>query len=305
MPPSGMSPSVDPWNAAPSVAPGTARDFAVDVVPPLGSSPGAVYVPSPSPFYDEAWTWQFMPEGLLYKAYLASGRESRLSSNFVHQRVGVGTWDPTIGVHVGLLRYGNDIPLSPEGWQVDVEAAAFPRIRFDHLHTMLSTDFRLGVPLTWRRGPWETKFGYYHECSHLGDEYMQELQSLERINYMRDSLVWGVALRPASIARLYAEADWAFIVDEGAKPWHFQFGLDLSPAEPNHGLPSPFFAINARLREEVNYSGNFTVQTGLQWRNQANRLLRLGLQYFNGLSDQCQFYRQFEEQIGLGIWYDF
>jgi hypothetical protein len=29
------------------------------------------------------------------------------------------------------------------------------------------------------------------------------------------------------------------------------------------------------------------------------------MQYFNGMSDQAQFYKRFEEQIGGGLWYDF
>ena len=27
--------------------------------------------------------------------------------------------------------------------------------------------------------------------------------------------------------------------------------------------------------------------------------------YFNGMSDQYQFFSQFEDQIGVGMWYDF
>ena len=29
------------------------------------------------------------------------------------------------------------------------------------------------------------------------------------------------------------------------------------------------------------------------------------MQYFNGMSEQCQFFNTFEEQIGVGLWYDF
>lgn len=304
MPPSGPGDSVHPWIAGPSIAAAPAQDLSA---PLPGSGLPPTIAPAPSPFLsgDQSWRWQFLPEGLLYKAYLAGPRESRLSTTFVHQRSGDWTWDPTIGAHFGVLRYGNEDPLGPEGWQVDVEAAAFPRIRLDALHTMVAMDFRFGVPLTWRRGAWEWKFGYYHECSHLGDEYMVEQLSLARSNYMRDALVLGVAVRPIPLARFYAEADWAFVDDDGAKPWHFQFGVDVSPAQPNHGWPYPFLAINTRLREEVDFSGGLTVQTGLQWRSRANRLLRMGLQYFNGLSDQAQFTQQFEEQIGFGIWYDY
>jgi hypothetical protein len=31
----------------------------------------------------------------------------------------------------------------------------------------------------------------------------------------------------------------------------------------------------------------------------------MGAHYYNGLSDQYAFFRNFEQQIGAGIWYDF
>ena len=34
-------------------------------------------------------------------------------------------------------------------------------------------------------------------------------------------------------------------------------------------------------------------------------LLRVGVHYYNGMSSQFTFFNQFEEQIGVGMWYDF
>jgi hypothetical protein len=31
----------------------------------------------------------------------------------------------------------------------------------------------------------------------------------------------------------------------------------------------------------------------------------VGLHYYNGMSSQFTFYNQFEEQMGVGMWYDF
>ena len=67
----------------------------------------------------------------------------------------------------------------------------------------------------------------------------------------------------------------------------------------------PFFAINGHLRQVNDFGGNMTVQTGWQWRGCTGHSLRIGVQYFNGMSEEGQFYDKFEEQIGGGIWYDF
>jgi hypothetical protein len=126
-----------------------------------------------------------------------------------------------------------------------------------------------------------------------------------RINFVRDAIVWAVAIRPHQDLRLYAEAGWAFNADGRSKPWEFQFGADYSPIRPTTCRGAPFLAVNGRIREEVDFGGNVTVQTGWQWRGETGRLFRLGLHYFNGKTDQYQFFEEHEEQFALGVWYDY
>ncbi len=259
----------------------------------------------PSGLPGEDWAWQWVPDGLMYPAYLAGGRESRFASHWINEKDMGGFWDVTLGGHVGVLRYGTRNPFWPEGWQLDVEGAAFPRLTLDHYRDLVATDFRFGIPATFRRGPLEGKFGYYHLSSHRGDEHMVKFASLQRLNYVRDALVAGLAFRPWRDLRLYSEAGWAFYTDGGSQPWEFQFGVDYSPMRSTCGWPDPFLGVNARIREELDFGGNMTVQAGLQWRGQTGRLFRAGLHYFNGKTDQYQFFREHEEQFGLGLWYDF
>jgi hypothetical protein len=256
---------------------------------------------------DETWTWQWAPTGLMYKSYLASNREPRVGAQLVHERVHGWFWEATVGGRVGLVRYGTENALWPQGWQLDVEGAAFPRLDLEHDMDLMAVDFRGGLLSTTRTGPIETKFGYYHLSSHLGDEYLIRYPDAlnTRINYVRDSLIAGTAVYLNAGLRLYGEVGWAFNTDGGAKPWEFQFGVDFSDPEPSGVCGAPFFAINAHLRQENNFGGNLTVQTGWQWRGRDGHLIRIGMQYFNGLSDQYEFYNTFEEQIGFGLWYDY
>jgi len=250
------------------------------------------------------WTWQVLPDGLIYRSYLAAGRESRFASHWIHERDLGWLWDISLGGRVGLLRYGTQNNNWPEGWQLDVEGAAFPRLAMERDRDLVSADFRVGFPLTVRRDRWEGKFSYYHLSSHLGDEFLETF-SATRINYVRDALVVGIAFRPNSDVRLYSEAGWAFYTGGGSRPWEFQFGVDYSPAAQLGAFPAPFFAVNGRLRQEVDFGGNFTVQTGCQWRGQSGNLVRFGMHYLNGKTDQYQFLPHHEEQIGLGVWYDY
>ena len=129
---------------------------------------------------------------------------------------------------MGLLRYGTTNDFWPQGWQLDVEAAAFPRLDGDR--NLIESDFRAGLPLTTRQGPWEVKVGYLHNCSHIGDLYLLAHPDFQRINYVRDAIIWGVALYRRPGFRLYTETNWAFHTDGGAELWEFQFGADfISP----------------------------------------------------------------------------
>ncbi len=252
------------------------------------------------------WSWQVLPSGLIYRSYLAGVREPRFASVWNHERDWGWMWDVALGGRAGVLRYGDHDPLFPQGFQVDIEGAGFPRLDVEHDLDVLATDFRFGVPFTFGWGRYQTKLAYYHLSSHLGDEFMLRFPAFPRINYSRNALVWGHSYYLTEDLRLYGEAAWSFDTDGGAEPWEFQFGIDYSPADWIGAFRgAPFIALNAHLREEVDFGGNFVVQTGWQWRGQTGHLFRLGMQYSTGKSEQYEFYPQHEDKLGLGVWYDF
>ena len=286
----------------------TAPGAALPMADAPGCSPYAAYDPPPIGLPlggSNCWTWQLLPDNILYKSYLAGGREPRFGTQWVYVRNYGWLWDTTLGARVGVLRYGSTDEQWPEGWQIDAEGAAFPRLDTQHARDLVSSDFRFGVPLTAKRGHWEFKFAYYHLSPHLGDEYLLNHPGYPRTNYIRDSLVLGLGLRPHPDWRIYGEVGYAFMIDGGALPWEMQFGVEYSPASPSTIWGAPFVASNAHLRQENDFSGNVAVQAGWQWRGRTGHLFRIGGHYFNGLSDQCQFINQFEDQLGVGIWYDY
>lgn len=257
------------------------------------------------PADNQPWSWQLLPDGLIYHAYLAGVKESRLSSTWVHERDRGWQWESTLGGRAGLIRFGTQNDFYPEGFQLDVEGSGQVRLDFQNARDVDSVDFRVGAPLTWRQGRWEGKFGFYHLSSHAGDEFLLKNPNFKRINFTRDVLVLAAAYRPTPALRLYTEAGWAFQSDV-SEPWEFQFGIDYAPFNPTGFWGAPFAAVNGHLRQEVNFGGNVVVQAGWAWRGAgAGHLLRAGFEYFNGKSRQFEFFNQSEEQIGMGIWYDY
>ena len=267
--------------------------------------PRVVLEPSSRPCRSDVWSYQVLPEGLLYKSYLAGVKEPRFAGQWVHEKGQGWIWDLTLGGRVGIIRHGNEDPLHPEGWQFDMEGAALPRLDFGDRMDLVACDYRFGLLMTHARGRHHTKCGYYHLSSHLGDEYMLRYPDAVRINYVRDSIILGHAVYVTDDVRLYAETSWAFSANDGAEPWEFQFGAEYSPACPTGLRPVPFMAINGHLREELDYGGNVVVQSGLQWRGDTGHLLRVGVHTYVGMSDQQEFYNEYESKVGMGIWYDY
>jgi hypothetical protein len=252
----------------------------------------------------EPWEWQLLPQGLIYRSYLAGTKEPRFSTQIVNEQHSGWLFDATEGARVALLRFGTRDPIWPSGFEIDAEGAAQLRLDLAEEVDFQGVDFRGGVPLTFGVGPLRTKFAYYHLSSHAGDEFLLKHPAFQRLNYSRDVLVLGHSVNLTGWLRVYAEAGWAFYSDVG-EPWEFQFGVDYEAPGPTGCRGAPFFAINGHFRQEVNFGGGMTVQTGWSWRSNSGSLLRAGLHYYNGESNQFEFYDEHEQQIGFGVWYDF
>jgi hypothetical protein len=126
-----------------------------------------------------------------------------------------------------------------------------------------------------------------------------------RINYSRDVLVVGGSVFPQPTWRCYAEAGWAIHASGGSEPLEFQFGTEWGPAFTADDTCGPFLALNAHLHEELNFGGQFVVQAGWLLHGAAGHRYRIGFHYLAGKSNQYEFYRENEEQVGLGMWYEF
>ena len=290
--------------------------------------------------YTENWTWQLFPDGYIYPTYLAAV-QNRLGGVANYDKELDWMTDITLGGRAPLIRYGNKSALYPEGWQLDMEGSVHLRMHLMKQMDMEANDFRFGLPLSYGTKVWQVRTGYYHVSSHMGDRRMiryydptdpgdpvtgrpmggwgdpavprtsagmgTKYDSSYRVHYYREAWLLSYAIRPTPSTRLYAEVDYAFMLATYTKPWHFQFGAEWSPHYVGPSIwGTPFAAINARLMQEHNFDGNLTVQTGWQWRGSKNQLLRLGVQYITGISEQYEFIvGPREHKIGLGVWYDF
>jgi len=261
------------------------------------------------------WSWQVLPNNLIYTSYLAGPKESRIGSvwyddsaadPFVPSKPNGWLWDTTLGGRASILRYGTDTVLHPQGFEVQIEGAAFVRLDPADDRDLRSADYRFGVPLVYGVGRWQTKFAYYHNSAHLGDEAMLRYPTFPRVNYVRDCFVWGNSYYPYDWMRLYGEVGWAFFNSGGSEPWEFQFGTELIQARATGPHGTPFLAINGMTRQELDWGGNVCVQAGWAWRgDHSEKLFRIGFEYLYGSDPQYEFVFYNQNRAGIGMWYDF
>lgn len=316
--------TVDPGRVGPQPATSGGWDLPHD--PPSreawGTSPQAARVDATTGYdnpagydnpvgYDHAWGcdpgdwgWHVLPRGIVYKSYLAAAKESRLGTQIVQERDATSLFDSTLGGRFGVLRFGPENV--PEGFQWDIDGAAMVRLDPDDELDVQATDYRVGSTLNWGMGKHRWRVGYYHVSSHLGDEFLLKNPNFRRLNFHRDALLAGYSHYFTPDLRVHGEFAVAFNY-ELAEPFEFLFGFDWAPATSTGPRGAPFVAFNTHLRQELDFGGNIALQAGWAWRGKdpASGLLRTGLYYYNGGSPQWSFYQDFEEQLGVGLWYDF
>ena len=261
------------------------------------------------------WSWHLLPNNLIYTSYLAGPKESRIGSSWYQDTApdpfepsikNGWLWDTTLGGRASILRYGSDPVLHPQGFEVQIEGAAFVRLDPADDRDLRSADYRFGVPLVYGVGRWQTKLAYYHNSAHLGDEAMLKHPTFPRVNYVRDCIVWGNSYYLLDWLRLYGEVGYAFFNAGGSEPWEFQAGTELIQARPTGSRGAPFLAINGMSRQELDWGGNVCVQTGWAWRGQrSEKLFRIGFEYLYGSDPQYEFVFYNQNRAGIGMWYDF
>lgn len=337
----GLPPLVDPGlsGAMPdslsrSPAPGLPG---IDPLPPVGNGPVVLDMPyealpsasedgylTPGTAFPEGfddlwaprpWSWQIMPNNLIYTSYLAGPKEPRFGTVWYDDTTPPPyattgqegwLWDSTLGGRASIVRYGSDPVLHPQGFEVQIEGAAFVRLDPQDDRDLRSADYRFGIPVVYGVGRWQTKLAYYHNSAHLGDEFMLKHPTFPRINYVRDCIVWGNSYYLYDWMRIYGEAGWAFFTAGGAEPWEFQGGVELIQARPTGRQGAPFLAVNGFSRQELDWGGNVCVQTGWAWRGQrSEKLYRIGFEYIYGSDPQYEFVHKNQNRAGIGMWYDY
>lgn len=203
------------------------------------------------------------------------------------------------------------------GWQVSLLTGVFSQFNMDAPSTeLINTDFVVGVPVTWRAGNWSTRVRYYHQSSHVGDEFLLGRPGFTRLNLSYEEIE-AIVSYDYRWARLYAGGGVLIhrepvTLDRNRVQWGFEVRGPSMASKLGKFLAidgvnvTPVLAADFKTFEELRWIINSNVLVGVEWsRPESIRRFRIMLNYYHGFNPYGQFFAQKIETVGAGFYFMF
>ena len=253
-----------------------------------------------------------LPEKDLFRPLLADPKEPRfqasiqwLASDLYDTRVGaVG-----FGENFGIARWqGRD---AKEAWQLNLSAAVFAQFDLDApSDDLVNADYIVGFPVSYRNDHWSVRLRYYHQSSHLGDEYLLRTHP-DRVNLSFESLEMLVSYE---WQRWRAYGGGEYLVSrepQELEPAILHAGIEYRADEATWnigrlGAARLVGGLDAKAWQQHDYEVAWSLKTGLEFRplhdiEQRGRYWQLLLEFYDGPSQYGQFYTYEVRYWGLGL----
>jgi hypothetical protein len=251
-----------------------------------------------------------LPGGLLFPALIADPRWPHFSAAY-HYYVN----DPDFG-SVASVSLGETFALYRgrlgEGfWEAGVQAGVFAIFDLEaSSFDLINADYLIAAVLAYRWRDVAAMGRFFHQSSHLGDEFLLRESRVDRLNLSFEAFDLRLSWEPHEVVRLYGGA--AALVHNDPRsldPWSVQYGLELrSPwPGPEAGF-RPIAALDVQQREENGWDADISLRAGVQFEGVgvlSPRKLQLLLEYFSGHSPNGQFYRRTVDYLGIGLHFHF
>lgn len=209
------------------------------------------------------------------------------------------------GVSFGLYRRPGERP--GEGWQVSIFGAVFSQFNLDaSADDLINTDYRIGVPLTYKRAELSARVALWHQSSHLGDELILNGNAPQRVDLSIESVDFVLAWERGGW-RPYAGGFYLLRGPEGLHRSGGQAGIDYASHAPLPGGARLVGGLDLKWFEETDWRVGASLKLGLEFgrRHPERRGITVLAEYYEGFSPFGQFYRDDVTAYGLALQFDF
>jgi len=266
---------------------------------------------------DDEATGDAFPSDDVFRPLIADPKQPQFFAVWQHARART---DKT-SANIGSVAIGENFGFYTKregcnGWQVSLLTGIFSQFNLDEKNAeLVNTDFVVGVPVTWRKGNWSTRLRYYHQSSHLGDEFLLGRPGFNRLNLTFEE-VEAIVSYDYKWARLYAGGGVLVhrepaSIDRNRVQWGFEA---RAPSMRTRILGSfldklivtPMLAVDFKSFEELRWTINTNLLAGFEWsRTGSYRRFRILFNYYHGYNPYGQFFAQKIETVGLGAYFMF
>ena len=173
--------------------------------------------------------YEWFPVGGGFRSPVADPAEPRTAVSRLNVKRGAGEFQAaraSIGYDFGLLELQG--PRADDGWRLGLFGSIDSLFNLDLPgDALVNTDYRIGLPLSWRRGSFSARTRLYHQSSHLGDELILGGNAPRRISLSYEG-VDALAAWEYGGGRVYGGGSYAFSSSTDLyKGGGVQVGLDF------------------------------------------------------------------------------
>jgi hypothetical protein len=216
----------------------------------------------------------------------------------------------------GLVSLGESFPLrrfgvGTDGVQVGIQVGVTARFRLaTSANEYLASDWVVGLPVEWARGPLNGRILLYHRSAHLGDEIM-ELTGVERLGFSHEGISILLGSDSGRPIRIYGGGSHLLRSEttrtlrelgfDRADRWEVQGGVEWEHGIQRPGAPlALFLGLDLHAAERSDWETHGSLLAGVAFRVR-ERSGRVALRWFEGPSPHGEFFLTPESAVGIEL----
>lgn len=252
--------------------------------------------------------FEVFPEGAPFNALLADPAEPRVFASRINVKRDAGDFQAArvgLGVDFGLLRRH---AASPDvGWQLGVFGSIDSLFNLDLPgDALVNTDYRVGLPLTWRSDTFSARARVYHQSSHLGDELILGGNAPRRLDLSFEALDLLVAWDRGGL-RLYGGGSHTISTStDSYKGGTVQVGVDYVSPPILFGQRLTA-GLDVKWLEPADWHSGVSAKAGIKLSGASSerRGVTLLVEFYDGFAPFGQFFVEDLSYRGVTLQFDF
>jgi hypothetical protein len=233
----------------------------------------------------------------LFRPLIADPRWPEFSAGYKYYSTDINfksSFEAVLGKSFSILRSDPGESLYAE---IGLQSAIFTIFDLDTTSAdLINADYFAGIPVTlqWDSLTWMARF--YHQLSHLGNEYILKHSDIAGINHSYGMLDTLLSFEPAQQFRIYGGGGYVLYVDSGGYARsHYHTGVEFRVIADSPFVPVTVAALDVKGWKTPNWSAKL----GLELNN--NTIVSLSV--YDGSLPDLRFYTNRITKFGISISY--